>query len=591
MVALGVDVILVPSVAVYLALLAAHASPAGLVAPWAAWASVVSEPSVRNVYLVFAACALGGAVWLVRLFRQGVAPTATGDTTYGSARWRTGRELERGLSRWRAGARGNPVGLVAGAERGGHKVTRAWVVSQDGHNLVVGAPGAGKSTLVIEPTLSLIAPSGESVVVTDPKGELYEATAGAFAREGYDVVRFDLRDPALSVRWNALGLVVRALGNGDTTRATRHARDLAQILAGQGAPQGEAFWRESAVALVTALVLAVADRADPPGRHLASVYRTLIETTDLDAFFGSLPVGHPAAQAFGAVKLSGKETRQSQLAVTAVALSLFGDPSIAWLTSASEFDPASVARGRKAVFIVVPDDTAAYYPLATLFVAQILQALAAEAARRPGGRLQVPVHVVLDEFGSFPRIPDFETALAVARGRGIRISLVLQAFSQLDAQHGPEIAKVMRNVCNTWVYLSSNDVETARLVSDKTGQQTVSTTSRSRALTYQGQQGPNETVGATGRALLTPDEVMRWPFGEALVLQSGQLPARLPLRFFREWPGAGTPAPALEERSVAAPTTWTPGEAVRAVAPEEPEEDGFPDGMSIEEPGGFVIDG
>jgi type IV secretion system protein VirD4 len=588
-----VDVALMPSVAEYLTLLAAHASPAGPAPPWVAWAGVVSEAGVRNAYLVLALCAFGGAIWLVRFLRQGTPGTsATGDATYGSARWRTGRELLRGLSRWNAGARANPVGLVVGAAKGGREVSSAFVVSQDGHNLVLGAPGAGKSTLVIEPTLSVIARGGESAVVTDPKGELYEETAGLFLRQGYGVHRFDLREPGLSVRWNALETVARALSRGDATRATRHARDLAQILTGQAAPQGEggAFWRESAVALVTALVLAVAERAEPASRNLGSVYRALVETDDLDAFFATLPLGHPAVRAYGAVKLSGKETRQSQLAVTAVALSLFGDPSIAWLTSASEFDPASVGRSPTAVFVVVPDDTAAYYPLATLFVSQILQALAGEASGRSGGRLPVPVHFVLDEFGSFPRIPDFEKALAVARGRGIRISLVLQAFSQLDAQYGSEIAKVMRNVCNTWVYLSSNDVQTGRLVSDKAGQSTVATTSRSRALGYQGQQSPNETVAATSRALLTVDEVLRWPFGQSLVLQSGQLPARLPLRPFREWPGAGTPAPRLEERVVSAPTTWAPTATPKRSSAPAVEDEDFPEGLLLEEPDGLEFD-
>jgi len=562
----------------------------GLASPWTGWAAVVGDSNVRGLYLVLAAGLLAGAVWVVVKVRGGGsgAGTQSKDTTYGSARWRSGRELLKGLSLWTAGSTTNPVGLVVGAYSQGGRVRRAHVVTQDGHTLLLGAPGAGKSAQVIEPTLTVIA-SGESVVVNDPKGELYQLTSGAFSLHDYEVLRFDLRQPPYSFRWNPVLPVAWALAEGDTARATQLARMLAQVLTAHSAPGGggnDGFWRESTVALVTSLVLAVADQADDHTRNLASVYRVLTTTKDLDAFFEALPFGHPASQAYGAVRLSAGETRQSQLTVAAVALQLFADPAIAWLTSGDEFDPHSLAHGRKAVFVVVPDDSAAYYPVAALFVAQVLQALAAVASQTSSGRVPVPVHLVLDEFGSLPRLPDFEKALAVARGRGVRIHLVLQAFAQMDSVYGADAAQVMRNSCNTWVYLSSNDPDTAKIVSDKAGTATVST--RNESLNWQSAQaGRSESFGTTSRALLTPDEVGRWPFGESLVLQAGQLPARLPLRFFSEWPDSGYNAPAVAARRVAMPETWAPaGRPTERAAGDR----GVPVGTSPTVEGAFLMD-
>ncbi|MCL6595834.1 MAG: type IV secretory system conjugative DNA transfer family protein [Firmicutes bacterium] len=570
--ALAFDVLALPTLAAGLSFLLTGGTHGtyGLVPPWTGWALVATDAPLRQVYLVLAGAVVAGVGYLVWLARSGSAAPASGAAAYGSARWRTGRELCEGLGLWTSGAPRNPVGLVVGAEHGGRRVRRAWVVSRDGHTLVIGAPGAGKSTRLIEPTLAVIAAGGEGVLVNDPKGELYSACAGTFLLHGYDVVRFDLREPAHSVRWNPLLPVARALMAGDTAAATRHARQLAQIVTSQGAPTGgnDAFWRESTVALVTALALAVADQAPPEARNLASVHRLLTETADLDAFFAALPQGHPARLAYGAVRLSGGETRKSQLTVAAVAMGIFADPGVAWLTSGDELDPASLAGSKRAVFVVVPDDSSAYYPVAALFVAQVLQALAAEASRGPGGRLPSPVHLVLDEFGSLPRIPDFDKALAVARGRGVRIHLVLQAFSQLDSVYGPDVARTMRNSCNTWVYLSSNDVETARIVSEKTGQSTVATTTR--GVNWQSaQQSRNETYAYTARPLLTPDEVARWPFGESLVLQAGLLPARLPLRPFEEWPWSGYAPPPARARRVAPPATWDPPQAPAGYGPED----------------------
>ena len=255
------------------------------------------------------------------------------------------------------------------------------------------------------------------------------------------------------------------------------------------------------------------------------------------------------------------ETTQNQMSVVAVSLSLFADANIAWLTGASDFEPIQLIRPPTAVFIVVPDDTATYYPLAALFVTQILQTLANASARQSGGRLPVPVHMVLDEFGNLPKIPDFDTALAVARGRGVRITLTLQSLSQLDDRYGQKTAETMRNTCNTWVYLSANDNDTARVLSDKIGQTTIETTSRGQNW-QTGSRQWSENTNATGRALLTPDEVLRWRPDQSLVLQMRQLPAKLPARLWMDWPqfAAAKSAwvAATDPADVTLPALWTP---------------------------------
>jgi type IV secretion system protein VirD4 len=563
------DLLAVPSAAAWLtwapAALAAH-RPAPWPAPWVGWAAVATEPAIRSLFAALALAVLAGAAWLSWRATAG-SPGSDPQAAYGSARWRDPRTLPATLARWRWGAPNPPAGFVVGADPG-RPVRAAWVVGRDDHVLLLGAPGAGKSTLAILPTLGVLAQSGQSVLVTDPKGELWQATAGLFHAAGYTVVRFDLREPALSThRWNPCDWVAAAQRAGDVAQAGQRARQLAQLLAQQGAPGGEhqAFFATSTTAIVTALLLAVLERAPADARHLPSCYHTLIHTRDLDGFVATFPPAHPVQQAYGVVRLSPPETRQNQLTVAATALQLFADPAVAWLVSGSDYAVERFARGRQAVFVVVPDDSSVYYPLAALLLSQILQAVSLEAARSPGQRLAEPVHLILDEFGNLPAIPDFDKALSVARGKGVRIAIALQTLSQLDARYGEAVAEAIRNACNTVVYLSSNDPKTAQWVSAKTGQATVATTSRSRGPRAG---GPQETVAATGRPLLTPDEVLRWPWGQALLLQAGQLPARLPLRRFADWPFPAVPPPAAPAQAVADPPRWHPAAADPAPAPD-----------------------
>ncbi len=556
------DLVAVPSVVV---VVQAAGHPTAM--PWTAWALLAQHATWRHTYGLVAVALLGGAgYWGWTLSKDGTGAAGHNRHAFGSATWRTTKDLTRSLAAWHWGARrGNPAGLVAGTTSTKGPVRSAWILDRDGHNLLVGAPGAGKSLKVILPSLAVIAEAGENLVITDPKGELKQAMGGYLVDQGYNVLTFDLRFPDQSVTWNPLTPITQAIEAGRWSEATKMANDLANIVASQGAPGGDngAFWAQSARAIGAALALYVADQAPPAARHVTTMYQVLTQAAgQLDALMTALPLDHPARQAYGPLLTGSAETRQNQMSVVAVSLSLFADRNIARLTGTSELDPATLLAPRTALFIVVPDDSSTYYPLVALFVTQLLQQLASDSARQPGGRLKVPVHMVLDEFGNLPKIPDFEKAITVSRGRGIHVTLTLQAFSQLESVYGQSAARTMINSCNTLVYLSSNEVETARIVSDKAGQTTIETTSRGQSW-QSGSRQWSENANFTGRALLTPDEVLRWRSDHALVLQAGELPAKLPLRFWKDWPQAQQartlpPPLKMAERPNALPPIWTP---------------------------------
>lgn len=74
------------------------------------------------------------------------------------------------------------------------------------HSLVIGATGSGKTTTFINPMIQIIAEtsSGSSMIMTDPKGELFSLHSRKLQLQGYDVKVLDLRDTYSSYRWNPL---------------------------------------------------------------------------------------------------------------------------------------------------------------------------------------------------------------------------------------------------------------------------------------------------------------------------------------------------------------------------------------------------
>lgn len=255
----------------------------------------------------------------------------------------------------------------------------------------------------------------------------------------------------------------------------------------------------------------------------------------LDLFLRNYPDGHPAKTAYGVAGLSSDRLRSSIFTGTAAQLRLWAEPAVAWLNSEHETDPGLVGEHKAAVFLVIPDERATRNVLASMYIAQCYQELA-DIALKNKGVLDRRVNFLLDEFGNIPAIPDFDKKLTVAGGRNIRFMLAVQSLAQIKAIYDKQEETIVGN-CATWIYLSTADVETAKVLSTKTGQHTVKTENWSTQLTANsGGSGGSLSESTTGRALLMPDEVMRWEKGNSLLLQTGHNPARLPLIDFTQWP-------------------------------------------------------
>ncbi len=186
-------------------------------------------------------------------------------------------------------------------------------------------------------------------------------------------------------------------------------------------------------------------------------------------------------------------------------------------------------------------------------------------ARNNGGRLGRRCWFLLDEFGNLPKVPDMGEKLTVSAGRGVHFLLAVQSLAQLG-KYGQDVRAVIEGNCDTKLVLGTSDEATARSVSALCGTYTVRTQSLQRRV--------GATVGgteaATGRPLLTVDEALRWPVGAALVLQSGQYPARLALADLSAWTAAHralVPEPRAAAVPVMPPPTWCPDVAAPESSP------------------------
>ena len=585
--------------------------------PWHALPLLAAHPDTLLVPAALALVFGGVLLWKAHgpdYDTWGGPPTA-GKGQHGTAHWRPIDDLADGLYAWQpADKKGVQPAAQAkydgstwprsGIITGQAGPTSAYVANREDHVLLIGTTGAGKSRRVFLPTIGILGYQGESsFVLSDPKGELYEYSAGWLRTQGYDVVRFDLRDPrkgGQNARWNPILPIAEALARGDVGFASRTAWQVAHGIGAKSTKVADEYWSSTAESAMAALILGVAAgnpfsneaeaqqaeakwqaaamklwaqlpeeaRPGPDAKdrqhvqpwqwpaaqqaNLISVYRSLVYGGQggsfLDAWINLLPSGHPARDAWATVAASGgsEKTRAGILSSALADLRLLSEPDLQWLLSDQGMSLDQPGRRKTAVFLIVPDDDSTRYPLATLYLSQMIAALTRLADSQPNGRLKVPVMFLLDEFGNFPPMPNLSQFVTAARSRGMRLLMGLQSFSQLEHAYGREVAATVRENLGTWIYLLTSSPGMAEEISKRLGTYTTHTESSNfpKVSLFSLSSSPNigstsEGKSLTSRPLLTPDEVMRWPLNQALILQQRKAPSKLPLPDLSAWQAAG----------------------------------------------------
>ncbi|GHU90888.1 hypothetical protein FACS1894202_11430 [Clostridia bacterium] len=433
---------------------------------------------------------------------------------------------------------------VGGIVVGKGKSNTVYCVGEDTHALIIGSTRIGKSRRIVIPTICTLTLAGESIICTDPKGELFQYTSEFLKSKGYNVIILDFKEPRKSDCYNFLQPVIDYLKAGDKMKASEAVLDIVSIMVADG-KQSEPIWTNGEKAVLAGAIMAVVwdNMSKPEYQNLTNVYHFIAEMcreppdkkqqTKVNIYSKNLDEKHPARPLFAIGEIAPSRMRGSFYTSALTTLQLFVNESIYGMTCKSNYDVKTLGVDKTAVFVVLPDEKTTYYPLASLLVAQHYQYLC-DAADSRGGRLQRRVNFVLDEFGNFTPIKDFATKLTVGGGRGIRFSMFLQSFSQLDTRYDKEVAKTITGNCETWLYLKTEDIETMETVSKKLGQYTVSTYSLSASHQKFSTPSSSHNISLTGRSLLTVDELQKVDKPYTLVLSRAS-PAMMYAPDLTEW--------------------------------------------------------
>ncbi|MGO8449183.1 type IV secretory system conjugative DNA transfer family protein [Rhizobium ruizarguesonis] len=431
------------------------------------------------------------------------------DDTHGSARFAGRREIAP-LTK----AEG---GLLIGRANNSGRLLR---YSGPAHLLTMAPTRSGKGVGTIIPNLLT---ADRSIICIDPKGE--NAIIAGDARQTFGPVH--ILDP-----FGVTGKPTAAFNpmDGFNPAGIDVAEDVSTLadalVFDEPGLSGDAHWNEEAKALIAGLLLHVL-ASQPDDRRTLTTLRHLLTLAPaafqnlLHEMQGNDAINGLVARA--ANRHLGKSDREASGVLSAAQrhTHFLDSPRMTEVLSRSDFRFADLKTNKATVFLVLPPDRlAAYSRWLRLLVAQSLTEMARTA---PSPHASAPpVLYLLDEFAALGHLAPIERAMGLMAGYGVQLWPIVQDIHQLRATYRQRAGTFLSNAGVLQVF-GVNDHDSARLVSDLLGQETVVFNTAARALDSE-KTGLSFAEQHVGRPLLTPDEVRNMHAKTELLFIAGQRP-------------------------------------------------------------------
>lgn len=402
----------------------------------------------------------------------------------------------------------------------------------ENHVGVIAATRLGKTTSYVIPSILSFAKQKKKrrMLISDPKGELYKITADFLRKEGYNVKLFNFRDFQHSEYWNPLTPIFRLYQKINTIEdevnvvqteiglrnifkgvifnkqeeldlAIENEKKLIMEQVGEEIDNivamtisieklSDPYWEESARILLTSILWGMLEDSDPSTHNTLITEETFSFSTALsimdgledleisynkNGFFKSRSKESKAYRlAKNCILDNSQNTRRNIICTFNTKMAIYKSSAIRLITSCNSFEMSELIDEDKpvAIFIAYKDELKTHYQIISFFVQNAYTFLIQYANQKTSGKLDTPFYFILDEFGNFPKIKDFETVVSACAGRNIWFILILQSYAQLNNVYGENNAKIIRDNLNVHIFIGSNNPETLDEFSKECGKVT-----------------------------------------------------------------------------------------------------------------------
>ncbi len=353
-----------------------------------------------------------------------------------------------------------------------------WVDNGDYHNLVIGSTGSGKTENLVFPMVNLLAKKGESMIITDPKGEIYRKTAKNLEARGYKIIILNFREPNRGNAWNPLSLPYQYYKEGNYDKSTELLDDVALNILYDPTNKGDSeFWEKGSADYFSGLALGLFKDAKENEVNLNSInYMSTVgeeryATSNFIKEYFNLKGPDSNEYMFATTVINApSDTKGGLLSTFKQKIRIFSTrENLSEMLSHSDFDMRDIGREKTAVFMIIHDEKKTYHTLMTIFIKQVYETLI-DVAQSNGGKLKYRTNFILDEFANMPPLKDVDSMVSAARSRDIRFTFIIQNFAQLNDVYGENVAQVIRGNCGNLIYLISTELKALEEISKMCGE-------------------------------------------------------------------------------------------------------------------------
>lgn len=344
---------------------------------------------------------------------------------------------------------------------------KAYIPNHNAHTLVIGSTGSGKTQTTILPLIKSALLAGESVVINDVKGEIYQKVAHNFKENDYEVIVLNFDNPRLGTSWNPLTLSYQLYLKGEKDKATKLIEDLGYyLLSDINSKEIDSFWTNSSIDYFTGLTLYLFENAKENELNLNSIYTLANELDDskkASTFLNSLDKTSTIYYNVLGTLSSPTETKGGILATFNQKLKKYISlENLSNMLSATDLDIKEISNKKTAIFIVSGLSTQSSY-LIPLFVSQLIN------STNEFGNYQRTLNMILDEFDTMLPINNFSSLINYSRSINVRFTVVIKSYIDLTNMYGKEQTEIIKSCFPILIYLLSSDIYTLEEISKMCG--------------------------------------------------------------------------------------------------------------------------
>lgn len=388
---------------------------------------------------------------------------------------------------------------------------------------IVGSSGSGKGQSYVIP--NLINNREETLIVTDPKGELFEQTATIKRKQGYKVYQIDF----INFNQDNYNLLDYVFDDQD-------AQSVSVTIAKNSTKDGkEDFFMERAQKMLAGLIVyckteitnaSMQDVLNTFNEHVAPDEESFRNWVDED-----LGPHHPAYQLLKGLTTLGGNTRTSVTSSFASQVSIFTLKKISEMTRTSDFNFREFQEQKSILYVKLPMDENPFTALTSVFFDQLI-AQFYKMADENRGKLKIPTIFLLDEFPNIGKIDKYGRVLATCRGLGLSMNTIVQDNGQIESLYGKEMARSILSNHDALLFLRSKDMETIKYFSQLAGETTAKVQTGSSSQSGGFMSGKSSSSQSTSeqyvkRSLISEGDLASIAKNDCYLFVSGLYPLKL----------------------------------------------------------------